>query len=144
MRDALLDQATPPPLSASAYIPPRPINKVSACSYLQGSLAEVDQPLDEVIFGFRHQLLDLLPVFGQCYGVVAEVVENSPKVLPAAINENPAWGTDKRYNPSAGPGFHPPAHWGSWWEGRPRSRRPPAHPRHLQLRFSSSRGRGRH
>lgn len=59
--------------------------------YLQGSLAHVHQPLNEVIFRFSHQFLDFLPVLWEDDGVISEVIQNGAKVLSTSVYEDPAW-----------------------------------------------------
>lgn len=58
--------------------------------YLQCSLAHVHQPLNEVIFCFSHQFLDLLPVLREGDGVISEIIQDGAKVLSTSVYEDPA------------------------------------------------------
>ena len=58
--------------------------------HLQGRLAHVHQPLNEVIFRFSHQFLDLLPVLREDDRVVSEVIQDGAKVLSTSVYEDPA------------------------------------------------------
>lgn len=59
--------------------------------YLQGSLAHVHQPLNEVIFCFGHQFLDFLPALREGDGVISEVIQDGAKVLSTSVYEDPAF-----------------------------------------------------
>lgn len=59
-------------------------------AYLQGCLALFHQALDQVVLGFCQQLLDLPAALGQGDCPVTQVVEYRTKVLPTAVNQDPA------------------------------------------------------
>lgn len=69
--------------------------------YLQGRLAHVHQPLNEVILCFSHQLLDLLPVLREGDGVIPEVTQNGAKVLSTSVYKDPAWSQGFRQAPQS-------------------------------------------
>lgn len=60
-------------------------------TYLQGCLALFHQTLDQVVLGFCQQLLNFPAALRQGDCSVTQVVEYRTKVLPTAINEDPAW-----------------------------------------------------
>ena len=70
--------------------PPQPALPLPPPPHLQGRLAHVHQSLNEVIFRFSHQFLDLLPVLREDDCVVSEVIQNGAKVLSASVYEDPA------------------------------------------------------
>lgn len=57
---------------------------------LQGALAELHQPLDEVVLGFSHELTDPLPGLGQGHAGISQKAQDASKVLPTAVNQDPA------------------------------------------------------
>lgn len=60
-------------------------------SDLQVGLTEFDEALDEVVLGFGQKLLDSLAPFGQGEVAIPKVAQNASKVLPAAVDQDPAW-----------------------------------------------------
>lgn len=61
-------------------------------AYLEGCLALFHQALHQVVLGLCQHLLDLPTALGQGDGAITQVVEYGPKVLPAAVDEDPACG----------------------------------------------------
>lgn len=59
-------------------------------TYLQGCLALVHQPLHQVVLGFSQELFYLSAALGERHSAVTQIVQDCPKMLPAAVNQDPA------------------------------------------------------
>lgn len=77
--------------------PPHPLYQpcVGAAD-LQAALTEFHQALDEVILGFSQQLQDTLTALGQGNCALPQVAQDAAKVLPTAVNQDPAWTEQSR------------------------------------------------
>jgi len=57
---------------------------------LQTVLAQLHQVLQEVELGLSQQLQDRLVAFGQSSRALPQVAQDAAKVLPTAVNQDPA------------------------------------------------------
>lgn len=106
----------PPPVTMASFWRGAPEGVLHA--YLQGCLALVHQALDQVILGLRQQLLNLPPALRERDGPIAQVVQDRPEMLAAAVDQNPAWeGGEPRWKSRKGVGggreAAPPCAWRS-------------------------------
>lgn len=80
---------------AAAAHPQLPLVSPEPRAHLQGCLAFIHQPLHQVVLGLGQQLLDLPAALRERHGPVPQVVQDCPKVLPTAVDQDPAWGHSK-------------------------------------------------
>lgn len=78
--------SSPPPFTAARATQ----LLVSFTTYLQGCLALVHQPLHQVVLGFSQELFYLSAALRERHSAVAQIVQDCPKMLPAAVNQDPA------------------------------------------------------
>ena len=60
-------------------------------THLHAVLAGFHQSLDEVILGLSQQLQYSLTAFGQGDCALPQVAQNTAKMFPTAVYEDPAW-----------------------------------------------------